>query len=204
MNITVKVDITQVTNYLQGFARQSRFALVKALNKTANDAQRDIRTGIEKRFVLRRKDFILRSVKIPKEARADTRTNRYNVEIMIDPQRDVLAKFEKGGEKHPIDGRALAIPTTNVRKTITATIPLSRRPRGLFASKKKVVSKAGLLLESVGKGRAAVTRVLYVWRGRIRIKPMLEFEKTATTSVEKQWQPNAEESVRYEIANLKP
>ena len=205
--INVQVDIKDVTAYLRGMERQMQFALVKALNKTANDAQSAVRKGIEQRFVLRKKEFILRTVKIPKEARADTRSNKYDVDVMIDPQKDVLAKFEAGGEKRAIDGKAIAIPTTAIRPTITATIPLARRPPRLFASKRglagRIYSKRGFLFETIGRGRAAITRALYVWKDAVRIKPMLHFVATVEESVSKTWKPNAEAAVQYEIDTFK-
>ena len=104
--------------------RQVPYAVSLALNRVANDAQAAERQQIARAFKLRRDVFILQGIKISKQDRANKST--WRVIIQVDPQRDLLDKFEQGDPKIPRKGRWLWLPNAQVfgNKIIMRSNPL--------------------------------------------------------------------------------
>lgn len=183
MQITIKVDTADAIGWFGRLSDQMPYATERALNQTANSVQKEIRLGIKERFTLRREDFILRTVKIEKGNRA-TKANP-QVIVGIDRTRDVLAKFEDGGTKAPIDGSHIAIPI-NVRRSKTDIIPKSERPRQLL-ERRNVKKFATTIVRFVrGAGRS----LLYVLKPAVKIDNRLRFERTAHEVIDREWTDN--------------
>lgn len=200
MRLDVQVDHKAVTDALREFGRQIPFAMAKALNDVANDAQKDIQNSLPQRFTLRRPDFIKRTIK---RDRADFATkSKLEATVRVDPARDVLAKFEAGGTKTPIAGRAIAIPTENVRRTKTQLISEANRPAMLIATGKGI-SHRGLLLLKKGRGRAARFLTAYVFKRSVRIPKTLGFVETANAAVDRNWVRRAEAAVERAIGTMR-
>lgn len=187
--INIQVDASKALSYLQRLSQQAPFATSRALNAVANHAQADIRQGIQQRFTLRRPQFVLNTVKINREDRA-TKT-KLDVTVRIDPERNILAKFEKGGTKQAKDGRHIAIPTTNLRRTKADIVQRTQRPRALLGSrgaeKGRIFKTAAGIFQRIGLRAAQTTRLLYVFATSVRIKPTLGFEASATRAVQRTW-----------------
>jgi len=200
MRFDVQVDAGDVVEQLAGLDGQMRFAMSKALNATANDAQRAIQDSLASRFTLRRPEFIKRTIKRNK---GDFATKEMLVaSVRIDPTRDLLAKFEDGGMKVPTNGRAIAIPTEHVRRTKAQIVQASQRPRPLIASGKGF-SKSGRLLMRIGRGARAMLRTAYVFKARVRIPKRLGFVDTATTSVDRTWEARTRAAIDSVLASLR-
>lgn len=203
MEITIHVDPTVVRRQLQGMAKQAPFATALALNNVANDAQKAMQESLASRFVLRRPDFMKRTIK--RERATDfARKDRLEAIVRVDPQRNLLAKFEQGGEKVPTQGgKSIAIPTTKVRRTKAEIVQKSQRPRALLASRNaqlgRVFVKDGTLRRTIGRGVARVTQVLYLFKAKVRIPKMLGFARTVGDAVEARWDTRAEEAVNRAI-----
>lgn len=187
--ITVKVDPSEALSYLQRISQQAPFATSRALNAVANHAQADIRAGIKRTFTLRREQFVLNTVKINREDRASK--TKLDVTVRIDPERNILAKFEQGGTKQARDGRNIAIPTENLRRTKADIVQRSQRPKALLdsrgAAKGKVFKTAAGIFQRLGARAAQITRTLYIFRTSVRIRPMLSFERNAVQAVRRTW-----------------
>lgn len=201
MKIDIRVDATHVINNLAGLGGQMRFAMSKALNDTANDAQRAIQDSLSQRFTLRRPDFIRRTIK--RERPNDFATkDKLEAVVRIDPTRDVLAKFEDGGTKTPTQGKAIALPTEAVRRTKAQIIQKSQRPRALVAAG-RAFSKGGQLILKARRGVGAALRVAYIFKASVRIPKRLAFVDTATRTVDRQWQQRAMDAVSRAIATMR-
>lgn len=185
--------------------RQIPFAISMALNRTAEDGQAAVRERLGGEFTLRRKDYIDRTIKIENRDRA-TKTKPFVI-VGVDPTRNVLAKFELGGAKTPVSGRALAVPI-DARRNKSDIVTKSQRIRSL--NLRKVGSKAGgiriqgdkgtfvaggAVLQRVGS-RGKI-RVLYAFKDSVPLRPVLRFEDTVTRTVEKRWAPNFEGSFAF-------
>lgn len=110
--------------------RQFPFAVSRALNRVANDAQKSMQAGLKERFHLRRTAWNLRGIKISKQDRSNKST--WRVVIQVSPETSYLDKFEKGGFKFPMGGHSyLWEPNAKVfkNKIIPAGDPL--RPKNL-------------------------------------------------------------------------
>jgi hypothetical protein len=110
--------------------RQIPFAMMKTLNNTAEDVQAEQQEHIARKFTLRRPTFILNTVKINRGDFA-TKDNLRAI-VRIDPDRDVLSKFEDRGQE---DGTcSLAMPSRYPSKPSDlsrTSSPTSSRPRAL-------------------------------------------------------------------------
>ena len=187
--IQIHVDPREALTYLQRVSQQAPFAVSLALNKVGNHAQSAVRDGIKRTYTLRREQFVLNTVKINREDRA-TKT-KLDTTVRIDPERNILAKFEDGGLKQARGGRHIAIPTTNVRRTKTDVVQRSQRPRTLLdskaAGKGKVFKTPAGIFRRIGSRGASVVRALYLLRDVVRIRPTLNFKRNATDAVQRTW-----------------
>lgn len=152
--ITVEVDTETASRWLRGlYASQIPFALQRAINKTALQAQTRVRELMGSDFTLRRRDWALKNVKIRREDFA-TKAKLQAIVRMEAPgdgsRTDILAKFEKSGVKKPHDGGRLAVPV-DVRTSRVTIIRKNERPRSL-----DFVHKGGVVWQ--GKKRTFMIR----------------------------------------------
>ena len=204
MNINITVDSADVRRQLGELAKQGPFAAANALNRVTNDAQDAILKGYAERFTLRRPDFFRREG--AKRTHRATKTEQYTI-LEVTPKAGFLGKFEDGGDKRPIEGKAIAVPLA-VRRNKADIIPLSQRPPALYASKGaakgRIFSMQGKLWQVVGVGKRAVIRSLYAWRSVVRVKPLLRFVRTANEAVDAKWVQRATEAVADAIRTAFP
>jgi hypothetical protein len=187
--IQITVDPSEALTYMQRLSQQAPFAVSLALNKVANHAQAAVRDGIKRTYTLRREQFVLNTVKINREDRA-TKT-KLDATVRIDPERNILAKFEEGGTKTARSGGSVAIPTTNVRRNKADILQKSQRPRALLDSKAagrgKVFKTEKGIFQRVGARGASTVRALFLLRSVVRVRPTLNFKRNATDAVQRTW-----------------
>lgn len=132
-----KIDITgYVEEVEQARSRDIPFAVAKALTRTAQDAQSEVRRSVQRDFTLRN-NWTQQNIKITPaqklsypitaEVYTDTGNNQGGA--------DYLEAQEDGGEKVPHQGHTyIAVPTTYLRAiTGAGVIPAPLRPRELLA-----------------------------------------------------------------------
>lgn len=178
--ITVKDNIKEFTKQLDDFQkRQIPFATSKALNDTAVKAQESLIKGIMIRFNSKKKWWIKGSrrtgirVEFSNKHRlhkgASVYTNAYFAELQ-----------EDGGIKAPVSGRALAVPTSRVPKSIRRSDGIKRAT----AQKNVFVDKRGVF-KRMAKGKL---KPLFTWARVAQISPRFKFDTTATVAT-KRWFP---------------
>lgn len=206
--IDIQVDDRTARAFLSDLEqRQIPFARALALNRTGDDGQAAVRKHLGQVFTLRRRDFIERTIKIENRDRA-TKTSPFVI-VGIDPTRDVLAKFEIGGQKTPISGKALAVPI-NARRNKSDIVAKPNRIKGLnlrrvgnqIIGDKGTFIAGGAILQRVGKrsrtvgpvqwGQDPNVKVLYAFEDSVPIQPALHFVDIMTHTVEQRWVPNFE------------
>lgn len=202
-DIRITLDDKVVRTALKEAVKQAPFAISLATNSVTKDAQTEIRAGIQSRFILRKPQFLLREgAKISQFA---TKANPTAI-IQVTPKADFLIKFEEGDEKRPKDGKAIAIPV-NVRRSKTDLIPKSQRPPALYASagaaKGRVFSKAGKLMQRVGRGAKSALRVLYIWKPSVKVDARLRFRDTTQKAVNANWIKRAGEAVDRALSTMR-
>jgi len=191
----------EVTAALRNIGRQAPFALSLALNRTANEAQREIRRGLSA-FTLRRKEFIERTIYRGVGDKA-TKASPF-ASVRVNPARDVLAQHEEGGQKTAKFGTNVAIPLPAVRQLAgSPVIPKRLRPQGLRMNEKvrKVVTPNGTFLvrNVAGKGRGRLngwrTDFLYRLKPSVPLRPRLGFHRSAMKAINAHWSRLAFEAI---------
>lgn len=120
--IEVSKDIRKLFN----LDKQISFATAQALTAVAKEAQTDVIATIEKTFTTRGK-WYLPSNKFGIKIKAATKAD---LTAEVKTAADWLALHETGGVKTP-QGKNLAVPTTNVRRTKRQIITKGQRPKNL-------------------------------------------------------------------------
>lgn len=194
----IRVDTAEAEAYLDGIWKdQIPFAASVAVNQTAKDVQAEERLNIAGEFILRRADFVLRGVKIPRFSnKADA---EIAAEILIDEKTDFLRKFEAGVTKTPLQGSQLAIPIA-ARPSKGEIVPKVLRPRklGLRAhttagGKVQLKGKFGtFVIRGLGILQRAegVVRLLYRFRPSARTPAILRFHEIGERVVREKWPSN--------------
>lgn len=199
--IRLTIDDQAALRAIGAVVKQVTFAAANALNDLAYEARDTERTNIQGDFIVRR-PWVLQGIQVPSGGKA-TR-DKLEAQVVLEPTRDFLAKFEKGGVKTP-SGRNLAIPET-ARPTPQSLIPSRLRPRRLqlaegttqgigFRKDGRTARRAirqkgqglfrtflieGLgILQRTGRGAGSRAQLLYAFKPRAEIPPDLHFERTA-------------------------
>jgi hypothetical protein len=200
--ISVQINEQAALRAIGAVFKQVTFAAANALNDTVFEARDAVRTDVQGNFIVRR-PWVLQGIQVPSGGKA-TR-DKLEAELVLDPTREFLAKFEKGGTKSPRAGGSLAIPEA-ARPTPQSLIPARLRPRRLqiadaAAQTISFKRKGGIgrgrirqknqglfrtfLVEGVGifqrtgRGAGSTTRLLYGFEPRAQIPADLHFERTA-------------------------
>lgn len=224
-DIRLEVDASEVHRALAAAPGEARRAHRNALNDTARDVQGAERDHILRAFDVRQKQYILNSVKITKEDRATT--DHLKSAVGIDPQRDILARFEKGGRRISIAGKKyLAVPSREIRSggghvkpafalkrfqpfvqvshlhavTLKGTERVAdRRPR--------LIGQHGAFFMTLDGGAKAIMqrtarrglRLLYILRPSVQLPAILEFENIAKKIIPVMWPLRASQAITHAL-----
>lgn len=186
--IDIKVDARDAIGYLRALSDQTPFATSKAINAVTLHAQSAVRAHVKQVMILRREQFVLSTIKINRE---DFATKRKLESILrVDPQRDILAKFEAGTTKVP-RSKHIAIPLPALKRTKADVIRNRDRPRALLASraggKGAVFATEKGIFQRVGTKRAPLVKMLYLFKTSARIRPTLELVSRTQHEVARTW-----------------
>jgi hypothetical protein len=131
MRISTRTNAGVAVRSIESVGKQFLFATAVALNRTANDFQREQRAHQGRAFHLRRRQWADRNVKIRNEERA--KRDRLEVTIRMEApgtgRSDILSKFEPGGTKDPAKASRLAVPQEEVKRTSGGIIRRNQRPK---------------------------------------------------------------------------
>lgn len=173
MIISVQTDIEKAIKQLQSITEkeQFRFAVAKALTKTAVDVQREVRKNMPSRFILRRQ-WIVQGIQIERATKQNLTASVYS--------RDKFMKLqETGGPKNPLRNY-IAIPTSMVKRTKTDLIARSDRP-GALGDKAEIIELNGHKWLALKKARKAAggqrLKLLYLLVPRAQMKERLGLAK---------------------------
>lgn len=184
-DVHVSINHEAFKRELNVFAKQIAYATAKAVNYAALAGQKAERERINVEFIVRRKSFIDRSVKV-KFAKKESLT----AEILIEGPggRDVLSQHEGGGRKTPTSGEHIAIPLDAVRTDAKKVVPLAKRPGNLKDAFKATTDDGKkFLLMRKGRGKNAQTLPAYRLVRAVTLKPKLQFKETVSEAVVNAW-----------------
>jgi hypothetical protein len=225
IEVSIDIEPAKLAMMLSGLRSQVPYAISVALNTTANDAQAAIRQTLNGHFTLRREAFIKQTIYRGRDDFA--KKDRLVATVRVNPARDVLAKFETDTEKRPRRSNKIAIPVfrqETPKKVIGKNDPRSL-PRvmalidqqggkevGPFkkAQRKAKARQSFYLLTSKRGDRYVMertgpenTRVLYAFRRRVPIKPVLRFRATANAEAERKWEQNVSAAINRAIETMR-
>lgn len=213
MNIRVRIDAKEVQRRMGDLARRSPRAVANAINKTAEDFQKEQRRVMRTAFTVRRPAFVDRAIKIKPFARSGS----LSATVSVDPpggqaRASILTQHETAGQKRARDGGRVAVPIH--ARTNKAGIPQRIRQLGLKPdehgrivgrNRTFMVKKGGkvTILQRTGRGKNAGVRVLYTLKRSVPLKARLQFHKTAQRVVRQRLQPNLTAGIREAIEHAR-
>lgn len=204
-------DATAVA-LVQAIDRQLPYATSRAINTTLEQAQRAVQTSLSTHFLLRRRQFIERTIKFETADRS-TKTKLVGT-IRVDPARAYLAKFEEGGSKRPTRGGFLAVPDPAIAGA--SVVPARLRPRALQLlrlpgrGRIKALGLLGTFLVQTRSGGQGIlqrtgrgVRVLYWFQKAVRLPSSLRFVATATYVAQRTLEPNFQQALANALATAR-
>lgn len=180
--------------------RQAPFAASLTLNGLANSSQALTKEQVKQRFILRRPTFVLNT--IYRKRGEDFATKKaLNAAVRVDDRRDFLAKFETGGTKGGVSGHRIGIPI-DVRRNKNDIITTANKPRNLLL-KPKVSLFGSVIRQSVGRGRNAASKLLYILKRSVKIPDRLDMRENAETAVRNDFDRIAGEAIDRALATAR-
>jgi len=173
--ISVKSNIDDVIKSLDdGQRRQVPFAISRALNATAFDAQRAVKKNLHKTFTLRSK-WTERGVRV-------IRSNKQKLVavVLMGKGREYMGLHEFGGTRRAAN-KHIAIPE-KIRRTKRSKISKARRPRSVLNRANTFKIEAGQeshlppgIYQRMARGRL---KMLYAFETSTTYKKVFNFDKT--------------------------
>lgn len=197
-SVTIQLDPADLVKANDDFTRrQLPYATALGLNAVAFDFQFEQQRHMERAFTLRRAQFVRQGIYFPREQRADYRVGRMHATVSIEPKRDFLTKFERGGWKRPrraVGHVAVPVDARRAKSQVVSkgerigSLDLRIHARGPKATigrgrgrtfSIRMNTGEGYIFRRTGKGKRSTLRLLYHLRARTPIPPSLEFMATA-------------------------
>ena len=192
MQLTLRITgHDEIKKALQEIGRKAPRALTLTLNKLADDGQKAVQGTLAKSFTLRRAEYVTKT--IFRKGDDFATQSRPRAAYGVNPERNILAKFEEDSIKAPMSGRSVAIPLLAVKPTRESVVskglristlrtdPKVRRittPNGTFLVKEKRAGKVK------GVKFGARTDLLYKLVPSVRLSARLNFHATAKRSLD--------------------
>lgn len=193
MKLKIDTDIRALGLRLKQEPVRVGKALVRALNNTAVEIQRQERINLDRAYTLRKAGFMYRLIKV---RFANTKDGRPYAEVYVDDTKKnvLLSLFEEGGEKRSEHGANVAVPITGeaARPSFESSVPTSlyisrlglRQGRNgqLQGRQKTFVLRQTAKLKDGGvfiRTSADDVRLLYKFERAPRLRATLHFMRTA-------------------------
>ncbi len=210
--LDVEFDSRDTERFLGGLAKQTSFALSVAINDTLKDAQKVQRSHQRRVFTVRRPQFVDRSVKIKPFATKRTLEGTMAIDPPGGQQRsDIIAKFERGGQKRPRDGRHLAVPI-DVKRTKAGVVTRRNRPKGFLfkrvgrsirGERRTFIIPGVGIFQRVGRRKNSRIRLLYAFKTQVRIDRRLDFITNAERVVRQMFDRNFDRAFDRAVATAR-
>ena len=186
--LNIEIDTKAFRRWEKLYPKQVAFVSMKAINKIALDIQKATIANLEKKFVIRRKAFAKRSIKVTHFAKKPALYADIEV-ISKGAHPETFSKFEEGVNAYRAKrSRRIAVPVPGFHPNKQKVIPKSKRPRNLKNSF-QITTKAGhdLILQSKGKKRRRKSTIAYSLEKQVRIPKVLGFYRTANGIMSRKW-----------------
>jgi hypothetical protein len=232
--ITVQVDVSDADKLCAGAQRQLPYAISRAINATANDLRDTMRQEVMLRFMVRagHQAFIQKSIQVKSYSDKSQAVIAAEVGTGFPGGRDLLGKFEAGGQKRMVDPYAPPhIPTPTLRRSPASNVPQAmypstlglvpvrttigvRIPRWHKTASGKLQIKGARRTFVIGEPGADVWGVfqrtgkrtihmIWLYRQMTPVPARLGFVKTAESVVATRWPPNFEAAFAQALATAR-
>lgn len=138
MSLTIRIDDAQIRAWVTEAKDQLPFAAMVGMNRTGEEGLAAARQRVLTAFTVRRPQFILPPLRLPREWQATKKNPTVRIAIgdggskkLGERRRAILEKFEAGGIKTGRPDLPIAIPTTALRPTPETDIPQKLYPKYL-------------------------------------------------------------------------
>ena len=184
MRTYVTSDVDRFTHNMDDAARRHvPFALARALTKTAQDAQGDVRADLPNRYTLRN-NWVSNGIRI-------TPATKSVPQAVVGSLEPFMERQERGGTKRARSHSRVAVPV-NAKRNKRDMIPRGQRPGALRGKPKifmlKTASGAGIV-RRVGKKRYPLQLLYWLKRG-VLVKPSFGFKGQTDNTVSRRFGPN--------------
>lgn len=131
MHVQIKTNAAQVNRWLAGQPKKMMQAAKAALSKTVLQVQHAERIELNREFTIRKAAFMRNRIKISRfpKATPDGLVTVIGIDDRVKGSPLILAAFEEGGRKSPVQGSRVAIPITGAkaRPDFRKSVPPSMR-----------------------------------------------------------------------------
>lgn len=211
MRIEVTTNAAEVNRTLAGHEKKIRQAAKAALSKVTLQVQHAERIELNREFTVRRAAFMRNRVKVfkfPKTTDGGEMTAVIGIDSRVKGSPLLLAQFEDGGRKSPVQGSRVAIPLTGgkARQVFRKSVPAGYRmdrlqlhtdlKSGTVKGARRTFilpTKNGefvMFQRGPGGGRSTGPdkdiSPLYLFRNHVPLKKRLQFLRIATDLAEQQ------------------
>lgn len=203
MQVQITTNAADVNRWLAGREKKVRQAASKALSQTILQVQHAERIELNREFTIRKAAFMRNRVKIfrfPKWSEDGGLVAVIGINDKVKGTPLLLAQFEDGGKKSPVQGSRVAIPITGgkARPDFKKSVPPSMRIPRLDFQKNKggiPIGKRRTFILPTAKGEYAVFQrgpggrslgkdknmsPLYIFRNTVPLKKRMQFLRIAT------------------------
>jgi hypothetical protein len=181
VRIRVSDDVKRFTRDMDEAAnRQIPFALARALTRTAQDAQGDVRSDLPHRFTIRN-TWVSRGIRI-------TPATKAKPEAIVGSLEPFMARQETGGTKRARSAHHVAVPV-KAKRNKRDLIPKGQRPAALKGKPGifKIVTASGAgIMRREGKQRYPL-QILYWLKSGVTVRPRFGFQETTADTVRKRF-----------------
>lgn len=193
MQIQLKFDSHKFITWLNDFElRQLPYAQSSALNGTAYKIQRYQRANMEKKFTIRN-NWTLKGVIVEK-------ATKQNLQVQIAIRDKYTARHEEGGT-FKTKSKSWSIPLKDIKRNKRGIVTRAKWPARL-KNKNIMIVKS-----KKGKGKIMLQRVrnnkpklLWAFEPEIKLKPRLDFKKTAEAVANKFFESEFDAAFKRAIA----
>lgn len=192
LSITVKLDDDPFLRRLEKFERQVPFATALGLTRTAQEAQRELRSGLKRHFTIRSK-HVERGIRIQ-------RATKRRLVAVVGSKDDFMALQARGGTKRrsPVVGIPIAARPRPTSKTLPSRFPGSLLAKGKHFVGSPFGGRPALWRRMGGKRRPKL-RLMYVFRPSQGIRKRWPFKATVRRVVQREWPVQSKRALEHAL-----
>jgi hypothetical protein len=203
MPVAIEIK-SNVKTLISSLSRKQRtqvpYALAGALTATAFDAQRAVKSNLEKKFTLRNR-FTTKGIRVRKATK-----HNLSARIFATPQTARYLEGHEYGETRTPQGRSIAVPMS-VRKSKQQKITKAKRPRTVLDKPNtfRIVGDSRLPdgIYQRMRGKAKRLKMLYALEPSIRIKRRFGMEKTVRGVAKNKIRRNMQKSLSRALSSAR-